>query len=71
MPAARLAAPENETIEQARETVASAGKRLRDIHTARESGELVREQQRVVGDWESEKEHAEQAQELARKRLKG
>ena len=68
---ARLARPEHLTIEEARETVASASKRLREINVARESGELVREQQRVVGDWDSEVEFAEQAQELARKRLKG
>lgn len=68
---ARLAAPDHETIEQARETVANASKRLREINVAQESGELVREQQRVVGDWESEVELAEHAQELARKRLKG
>lgn len=68
---ARLAAPEHDAIEGARETVLSAGKRLREINVARESGELVREQQRVVGDWDSELELLEQAKALAQKRLKG
>jgi len=68
---ARLAAPQFEGMEQAREAVAEAGKRLRKINVDRETGELVREQQRVVGDWDSEKELMEHARELAQKRLKG
>ncbi len=68
---ARLAAPENETIEQARETVASAAKRLRETNIARETGELVREQERIVGDWESEVQLLKQASELTSRRLKG
>ncbi len=67
----RLAAPENETIEQARETVASAAKRLRETNIARETGELVREQERIVGDWESEVQLLKQASELTSRRLKG
>lgn len=68
---ARLAAPENETIEEARETVARAAKRLRETNVAREAGELVREQQRIVGDWESEAQLAKQVSELTSRRLKG
>jgi DNA primase len=68
---ARLAAPQNQTIEEARETVAQAAKRLRDTNVARESGELVREQERSVGDWDSELERLKQAKELSAQRLKG
>jgi hypothetical protein len=68
---ARLAAPQNQTIEEARETVAGAAKRLRETNVAREAGELVREQERIVGDWESELELARQASELTSRRLKG
>jgi DNA primase len=68
---ARLAAPVHETIEEARETVASAAKRLRETSVAREAGELVREQERVVGDWDSVVELAEHAKALVHKRLKG
>jgi DNA primase len=68
---ARLAAPQNQTIEEARETVASAAKRLRETNVAREAGELVREQERIVGDWESELQLARQASELTGRRLKG
>jgi DNA primase len=68
---ARLAAPQNQTIEEARETVASAAKRLRETNVAREAGELVREQERIVGDWESELQLAKQASELTSRRLKG
>ncbi len=68
---ARLAAPEHDTIEGARETVANASKRLRTITVAQEAGELARDQQRVAGDWDLERERAEQAQALAQRRLKG
>jgi DNA primase len=68
---ARLAAPQNQTIEEARETVASAAKSLRDTNVAREAGELVREQERIVGDWESGLELLKQASELTSRRLKG
>lgn len=68
---ARLAAPENLTIEQARETVASAAKRLQGTNVARDTGELGREQERIGGDWESVVQLAKQASELTGRRLKG
>jgi DNA primase len=68
---ARLAAPMHETIDEARETVAKAAKRLRGTSVARETNEIVREQHRVIGDWDTEKELAEQASQLVRQRLMG
>jgi hypothetical protein len=65
---ARLAAPAHETIEDARSTVAAAGKKLRETHVARETSEIVREQHRVVGDWESGVELVKHAEALARAR---
>ena len=68
---ARLAAPLHETIEDARLTVINAAKRLRGTSVARETSELVLEQHRVRGDWETEVQVATQAYELARQRLMG
>jgi DNA primase len=68
---ARLAAPMHETIDEARETVAKAAKRLRGTSVARETNEIVREQHRVVGDWDTEVELAKHANELVRQRLMG
>ncbi len=68
---ARLAAPMHETIEEARETVAKAANRLRGTSVARETNEIVREQHRVVGDWDPEVELAKHANELVRQRLMG
>jgi len=68
---ARLAAPMHETIEEARETVAKAAKRLRGTSVARETNEIVREQHRVVGDWDTGVELARQADGLVRQRLMG
>ena len=48
---ARLAAPEHETLEEARATLTANAKKLRDTNVARETRAAVREQQRVVGDW--------------------
>jgi hypothetical protein len=68
---ARLAAPAHETIEEARETVAAAAKRLRDSNVRRETSEIVREQHRIPGNWETGVELLEHAQALARGRLMG
>jgi len=68
---ARLAAPRHETIGDARETVAKAAKRLREATVARETNEIVREQHRVVGDWDAEVELLKQGNELVRQRLMG
>jgi DNA primase len=68
---ARLAAPLHETIGEARETVAKAATRLRETSVARETNEIVREQHRVVGDWETEVELLKQSEELVRQRLMG
>jgi DNA primase len=69
--AARLAAPMHETIEDARETVVKAAKRLRDSHVAQETNEIVREQQRDAGNWDSEVERVKHADALVRQRLMG
>lgn len=69
--AARLAAPMHETIEDARETVVKAAKRLRDSHVAQETSEIVREQQRDAGNWDSEVERVRHADALVRQRLMG
>jgi DNA primase len=68
---ARLAAPLYETIDEARETVAKAAKRLRGTSVARETNEIVREQHRVIGDWDTEVDLLKQSEELVRQRLMG
>jgi DNA primase len=68
---ARLAAPAHDSIEEAREALAAAASRLRGTTVARETSEIVREQQRVVGDWEAGVELLKQAHTLASRRLKG
>jgi DNA primase len=68
---ARLAAPAHDTIQEAREVVSVAAKRLRETNVARETSEIVREQQRVVGDWETGVELVKHAEALARQRLMG
>ena len=68
---ARLAAPMHEKIEDARETVAKAANRLRETSVARETNEIVREQHRVVGDWDTEVELLKQSDQLVRQRLMG
>jgi DNA primase len=66
---ARLAAPAHETIDDARATLRVNAKKLREINVARETSEIVREQHRVVGDWDAELELAKHADALVRKRL--
>jgi hypothetical protein len=68
---ARLAAPMHETIDEARETVAKAANRLRETSVARETNEIVREQHRVIGDWDTEVDLLKQSEELVRQRLMG
>jgi len=65
---ARLAAPAHESIEDARATVIANAKNLQDTNVARETSEIVREQHRVVGDWETEVELAKHAHALVRQR---
>jgi DNA primase len=65
---ARLAAPAHETIDDARATVSANEKKLRDSNIAREANEIVREQHRVVGDWDMELELARQADSIVRER---
>jgi DNA primase len=69
--AARLAAPLHETIEEARETIVKAKKRLLGAHVAQETSEIVREQHRDAGNWDSEIERAKHADALVRQRLLG
>ncbi len=68
---ARLAAPAHDTIEEARETVTAAAKRLDESTVARQTSEIAREQQRSVGDWDTEVELIEHADALVRRRLTG
>jgi DNA primase len=65
---ARLAAPAHDTIEEARATVIANVKKLRESNVSREARESVREQQRVVGDWEAELELAKHVDTLVRER---
>jgi DNA primase len=64
----RFAAPRHESIEEARTTVSLNAKKLQDSHVAQETSEIVREQQRVAGDWETEVELAKHAHALVRHR---
>ena len=68
---ARLAAPMHQQIEDARATVVTAAKRLRDTQVAQETSEIVREQHRDVGNWETSIERLGHADALARQRLMG
>jgi hypothetical protein len=68
---ARLAAPAHDTIEEAHETVTAAAKRLEESAVAQQTSEIVREQQRSVGDWETEVELIKHADALVRRRLTG
>jgi hypothetical protein len=68
---ARLAAPMHETIDEAREMVTRAAKRLRGTSVAQETNEIVREQHRVAGDWDAEVDLLKQSSELVRQRLMG
>jgi DNA primase len=65
---ARLAAPVHDTIDDARATVSVNAKKLRESHVAREASEIVREQHRVVGDWDTEMELMKHADALVRQR---
>lgn len=65
---ARLAAPEHDTIEEARTAVIANMKKLRETNVARETLEAVREQHKVVGDWETEVELAKHVDTLVRQR---
>ncbi len=65
---ARLAAPANETIDDARAAISANAKKLRESNVAREASEIVREQHRVVGDWETEVELAKHVHTLVRQR---
>jgi hypothetical protein len=65
---ARLTKPSHESIDDARATVSANAKNLQDSNVARETNEIVREQHRVVGDWETEVELAKHADALVRQR---
>jgi DNA primase len=65
---ARLAAPEHDTIDEARATVNVNAKKLRESNVARETSEIVREQHRVIGDWDMQVELAKQVDALVRQR---
>jgi DNA primase len=65
---ARLAAPAHESIEDARATVSANAKNLQDSNVARETSEIVREQHRDAGDWETGVERLKQADAIVRQR---
>jgi DNA primase len=68
---ARLAAGMYETIDLARSAVMANASKLRESNVARETSEIVREQHRVVGDWDTGIELALQADAVVRQRLMG
>ncbi|MGO9836194.1 MAG: DNA primase [Polyangiaceae bacterium] len=65
---ARLAAPAHESIEDARATVSANAKNLQDSNVARETSEMVRDQHRDAGDWETGVERLKQADAIVRQR---
>jgi DNA primase len=65
---ARLAAPTHETLDEARATVAANSKKLRGTTAAEETRVAVREQHRVVGDWDAEVELARQTAAIIQER---
>jgi DNA primase len=65
---ARLAAPAHDTLEDARATVTANARKLRETNVAQEANEMVREQHRVVGDWDAELALAKQVQSLVAQR---
>jgi DNA primase len=66
--AARLAAPEYDTVDEARRAVSANAKKLRESNIARKTTEIVREQHRVIGDWETQVELAKHVDALVRQR---
>jgi DNA primase len=68
---ARLAAPAYDTIDEARSAVIANAKKLRENNVARETSEIVREQHRLAGDWDTQMDLAQQADAVVRQRLMG
>ena len=68
---ARLAAPAYDTFDEARSAVIANAKKLRENNVARETSEIVREQHRVAGDWDTQVGLAQQADAFVRQRLMG
>lgn len=62
----RLAAPQTETLAEAREVVVENGLKLRKFLLERETSQLVSEQRKLGGDWEAETELAKEALQKAR-----
>ena len=62
---ARLAAPTLESLDEARLVVAANSRKLRETTVAQENRDAVREQHRVVGDWDAEVELVKQAEALS------
>ncbi|MGH7271494.1 MAG: toprim domain-containing protein, partial [Polyangiaceae bacterium] len=65
---ARFAAPTHETPEEARNTLIANAKKLRETNVALETRVAVREQHKIVGDWEAEVEVAKHMDALVRER---
>ena len=65
---ARLAAPAHDTIEEARATIGANAKKLRDTNVAREANEIVQEQRRDIGNWDTELERLKHVNALVRER---
>lgn len=64
----RLAAPEHDTVDLARESFLNNGSKLRSVMLERETIEIAREQQKVLGDDEAEMRLARDAEERQRQR---
>ncbi len=64
----RLAAPLHDSLEVARASVLENASKLQKIVLGRETEDLARAQQKVVGDWQAERELAENAQARVRQK---
>jgi DNA primase len=65
---ARLAAPQHDTVDEARATLKANAKKLRETNVARETSEIVREQHRDAGNWETEVERLKHVDTLVQQR---
>jgi DNA primase len=65
---ARLAAPQHETIEDARASLIENAKKLSELILSREASEIAREQHKAAGDWEQEAELAREALDRVRRK---
>jgi DNA primase len=65
---ARLAAPQHESIDDARASLFENAKKLSELILSQETSEIAREQHKAAGDWEQEAELAREALERVRRK---